>query len=377
MRKSIILIIFVMVLIMAGCTDSGGDKETSNGKDITKKINEIIEREEAKNIGTNPNDGVDYDNSDLKTIYLAGGCFWGLEAYMERIYGVADVISGYANGNTENPTYEDVSRKNTGHAETLKIQYDPARVSLDNLLDYYLLVIDPTSLNKQGNDVGTQYRTGIYFTDEKDREIIEKKLEDEQKKYKDKIVVEVEKLSNFYEAEAYHQDYLDKNPYGYCHIDLRKANEIIIDKEKYKKPSDDLLRKRLTNIQYNVTQKSDTEQPFSNKYWNSEKKGIYVDIVTGEPLFVSSDKFNSGCGWPSFSKPISKDVVKYSSDNSYNMDRVEVRSRAGGSHLGHVFEDGPKESGGLRYCINGTALRFIPLENMDKEGYGYLKHLVK
>ena len=377
MRKSIILIIFAMVLIMTGCTGPGGDKETSNGKDITKKINEIIEREEAKNIGTNPNDGVDYDNSDLKTIYLAGGCFWGLEAYMERIYGVADVISGYANGNTENPTYEDVSRKNTGHAETLKIQYDPARVSLDNLLDYYLLVIDPTSLNKQGNDVGTQYRTGIYFTDEKDREIIEKKLEDEQKKYKDKIVVEVEKLSNFYEAEAYHQDYLDKNPYGYCHIDLRKANEIIIDKEKYKKPSDDFLRKRLTSIQYNVTQKSDTEQPFSNKYWNSENKGIYVDIVTGEPLFVSSDKFNSGCGWPSFSKPISKDVVKYSSDNSYNMDRVEVRSRAGGSHLGHVFEDGPKESGGLRYCINGAALRFVPLEDMDNEGYGYLKHLVK
>lgn len=377
MRKSIILIIFVMVLIMTGCTDSGGDKETSNGKDITKKINEIIEREEAKNIGTNPNDGVDYDNSDLKTIYLAGGCFWGLEAYMERVYGVADVVSGYANGKTENPTYDDVSHKNTGHAETLKIQYDPARVSLDNLLDYYLLVIDPTSLNKQGNDVGTQYRTGVYFTDEKDREIIEKKLEAEQKKYKDKIVVEVEKLSNFYEAEAYHQDYLDKNPYGYCHIDLRKANEIIINKEKYKKPSDDLLRKRLTSIQYNVTQKSDTEQPFSNKYWNSEKKGIYVDIVTGEPLFVSSDKFNSGCGWPSFSKPISKDVVKYSGDNSYNMDRVEVRSRAGGSHLGHVFEDGPKESGGLRYCINGAALRFVPLEDMDKEGYGYLKHLVK
>lgn len=377
MRKSIILIIFVMVLMMTGCTDSGGDKETSNGKDITKKINEIIEREEAKNIGTNPNDGVDYDNSDLKTIYLAGGCFWGLEAYMERIYGVAEAISGYANGSTENPTYEDVSRKNTGHAETLKVQYDPKRVSLDDLLDYYLQVIDPTSLNKQGNDVGTQYRTGIYFTDEKDREIIEKKLEDEQKKYKDKIVVEVEKLSNFYEAEAYHQDYLDKNPYGYCHIDLRKANEIIINKEKYKKPSDDLLRKRLTNIQYNVTQKSDTEQPFSNKYWNSEKKGIYVDIVTGEPLFVSSDKFNSGCGWPSFSKPISKDVVKYSGDNSYNMDRVEVRSRSGDSHLGHVFEDGPKESGGLRYCINGAALRFVPLEDMDKEGYGYLKHLVK
>lgn len=377
MNKLLVVAILVLAVVLVACTNNGNSKIASSDGNITRKINEIIENEEAKNVGTNPNDGVDYSNSDLKTIYLAGGCFWGLEAYMERIYGVAEAISGYANGSTENPTYEDVSRKNTGHAETLKVKYDPKRVSLDDLLDYYLLVIDPTSLNKQGNDVGTQYRTGIYFADENDREIIEKKLEAEQKKYKDKIVVEVEKLSNFYEAEAYHQDYLDKNPYGYCHIDLRKANEIIINKEKYKKPSDDFLRKRLTSIQYNVTQKSDTEQPFSNKYWDSENKGIYVDIVTGEPLFVSSDKFNSGCGWPSFSKPISKDVVKYSGDNSYNMDRVEVRSRAGDSHLGHVFEDGPKESGGLRYCINGAALRFVPLEEMDTEGYGYLKHLVK
>lgn len=289
MNKLLVVAILVLAVVLVACTNNGNSKIASSDGNITRKINEIIENEEAKNVGVNPNEGVDYKDAELKTIYLAGGCFWGLEAYIERIYGVAEAISGYANGSTENPTYEDISRKNTGHAETLKVQYDPARVSLDDLLDYYLQVIDPTSLNKQGNDVGTQYRTGIYFTDENDREIIEKKLEAEQKKHKDKIVVEVEKLSNFYEAEAYHQDYLDKNPYGYCHIDLRKANEIIINKEKYKKPSDDLLRKRLTNIQYNVTQKSDTEQPFSNKYWDSENKGIYVDIVTGEPLFVSSD----------------------------------------------------------------------------------------
>lgn len=248
MNKLLVVAILVLAVVLVACTNNGNSKIASSDGNITRKINEIIENEEAKNVGVNPNEGVDYKDAALKTIYLAGGCFWGLEAYMERIYGVAEAISGYANGSTENPTYEDVSRKNTGHAETLKVQYDPKRVSLDDLLDYYLQVIDPTSLNKQGNDVGTQYRTGIYFTDEKDREIIEKKLEDEQKKYKDKIVVEVEKLSNFYEAEAYHQDYLDKNPYGYCHIDLRKANEIIINKEKYKKPSDDLLRKRLTNI---------------------------------------------------------------------------------------------------------------------------------
>lgn len=377
MRKSIILIIFALILFMTGCTSLGESEERTNDKDIIKKINEIIENEEEKNIGTNPNDGVDYKDSDLKTIYLAGGCFWGLEAYMERIYGVADVVSGYANGKTENPTYEDVSHKNTGHAETLEVKYDPSRLSLDELLNYYLKVIDPTSLNKQGNDEGTQYRTGVYFTDEKDREIIEKKLEDEQEKYKDKIVVEVKKLENFYKAEEYRQDYLDKNPYGYCHVDLRKVNEIIIDKDKYKKPTEEILKRRLTQLQYNVTQNSDTEQPFSNEYWDNEKKGIYVDIVTGEPLFVSTDKFESGCGWPSFSKPISKDVLKYSSDSSHNMDRVEVKSRSGDSHLGHVFEDGPKESGGLRFCINSAALRFVPLEEMDKEGYGYLKHLVK
>lgn len=377
MNKLLIVAILVLAVVLVACTNNGNSKMASSDGNITRKINEIIENEEAKNVGVNPNEGVDYKDADLKTIYLAGGCFWGLEAYMERVYGVADVVSGYANGKTENPTYDDVSHKNTGHAETLKVDYDPQRISLDQILNYYLKVIDPTSLNKQGNDVGTQYRTGVYFTDEKDKEVIEKKLSEEQKKYKDKIVVEVQKLDNFYEAEAYHQDYLAKNPYGYCHINLNKANEILIDKDKYKKPTDEILKRRLTNIQYNVTQNAGTEHAFSNEYWDNEKKGIYVDIVTGEPLFVSTDKFESGCGWPSFSKPISKDVLKYNSDTSYNMNRVEVKSRSGDSHLGHVFEDGPKESGGLRYCINSAALRFVPLEEMDKEGYGYLKHLVK
>lgn len=377
MNKILIAVVLVLAVVLVACTNNGNSKMASSDGNITRKINEIIENEEAKNVGVNPNEGVDYKDADLKTIYLAGGCFWGLEAYMERVYGVADVVSGYANGKTENPTYDDVSHKNTGHAETLKVDYDPKRISLDQILNYYLKVIDPTSLNKQGNDVGTQYRTGVYFTDENDKEVIEKKLSEEQKKYMDKIVVEVQKLDNFYEAEAYHQDYLAKNPYGYCHINLNKANEILIDKDKYKKPTDEILKRRLTNIQYNVTQNAGTEHAFSNEYWDNEKKGIYVDIVTGEPLFVSTDKFESGCGWPSFSKPISKDVVKYNSDTSYNMNRVEVKSRSGDSHLGHVFEDGPKESGGLRYCINSAALRFVPVEEMDKEGYGYLKHLVK
>ena len=317
------------------------------------------------------------DASDLKTIYFAGGCFWGIEGYMEKIYGVYDATSGYANGKTENPTYEEVSTGETGHAETVKVQYEPKKISLEKLLSYFLMVVDPTSLNKQGNDEGTQYRSGIYYVNDSDRDIIVEKLKKEQKKYDDEIVVEVKKLNNFYNAEDYHQDYLVKNPKGYCHIDLSKANEVIIDEDDYKKPSEDEIRKNLTDEEYKVTQESATEPAFDNEFWDNHKKGIYVDVVTGEPLFSSTDKFDSGCGWPSFSKPISKDVLKYNKDNSHNMERTEVKSRSGDSHLGHVFDDGPKEKGGLRYCINSAALKFIPLEKMDEEGYGYLKHLVE
>jgi len=240
-----------------------------------------------------------------------------------------------------------------------------------------LKIIEPTSVNKQGNDVGTQYRTGIYYVNESQKDEIKAILDEEQKKYTKKIVVEVEPLKDFTKAEDYHQDYLANNPGGYCHIDLNKAYEPYVDDEKYKKPSNQEVKDKLSTLQYEVTQKNGTERAFSNEYWDNEAKGIYVDIVTGEPLFVSSDKFNSNCGWPSFSKPIDKDVVGYKRDTSHNMDRTEVRSRVGDSHLGHVFEDGPEELGGLRYCINSAALRFIPLEDMDKEGYGEFKYLVK
>ena len=335
---------------------------------ITKKTGENEKME-------NPNKGIDYSNVKLEKIYLAGGCFWGVEEYASRIYGVADTVSGYANGNTSNPTYENL--RNTGHAETVEVSYDASKVSLREIIKRYLKIIDPTSVNRQGNDVGTQYRTGIYYVDESQREEIKSILDEEQKKYTKKIVVELEPLRDFTKAEDYHQNYLVNNPNGYCHIDLDKAYEPYIDDEKYQKRSEEEIEKNLNPIQFEVTQKNGTESPFSNEYWDNEAKGIYVDVVTGEPLFVSTDKFNSNCGWPSFSKPIEKDVVRYKQDTSHNMDRTEVRSRVGDSHLGDVFDDGPSELGGLRYCINSAALRFIALEDMDKEGYGEFKYLVK
>lgn len=323
-----------------------------------------------------------YDETKVKTIYLAGGCFWGLEAYMQKLNGVEDAISGYANGKTENPSYYDL--KTSGHAETVKVIYNPEIISLEDILAHYLRVVNPVSVNKQGNDVGTQYRTGIYYTDEAEKAIIENVLAKEQTKHDKPIAIEVEPLRHFYEAEEYHQDYLEKNPGGYCHIDLSLADkpldkdeEPIIDSSRYIKPSDEDLKKNLTDIQYDVTQNSATERAFSHEYHDSFKRGIYVDITTKEPLFSSTDKFESGCGWPSFSKPISKDVVKYFEDNSHFMHRTEVRSRSGDAHLGHVFNDGPKELGGQRYCINGASLEFIPYDEMDEKGYGYLKYLVK
>ncbi|MCI7222980.1 bifunctional peptide-methionine (S)-S-oxide reductase MsrA/peptide-methionine (R)-S-oxide reductase MsrB [Fusobacterium sp.] len=314
---------------------------------------------------------------DIREIYLAGGCFWGVEAYFERIDGVIDSVSGYANGPFANPSYEDLVYRKSGHVETVYIKYDANKVSLSTILKHYFRIIDPTSLNKQGGDIGVQYRTGIYYQNEEDKDIALKEIEIEQKKYEKKIVVEVLPLERFDRAEEYHQDYLKKNPNGYCHVNLSKASEPIIDSVRYKKPTDNELKEKLTSLQYKVTQENHTEYAFQNEFFDNHEKGIYVDVTTGEPLFSSTDKFDSGCGWPSFTKPISSDVVNYERDNSYNMQRIEVRSRAGDAHLGHVFEDGPKTTGGLRYCINSASLKFIPYEEMEQEGYGYLKKYVK
>ena len=308
-----------------------------------------------------------------KEIYLAGGGFWGTEQYLQNIPGILATEVGYANGNTEHPTYEEVCRHNTGHAETVKVEYEDTVIGLPYILELYYDVINPVSINRQGGDVGSQYRTGIYYTDAKDAPVIEESIKKLQNHYQEKIAIERLPLENYYKAEEYHQKYLDKNPGGYCHIGadkFEKAKKAVDKDKKFAKKSENELKQELSKEQFEVTQNSATEAPFQNEYYNEFREGIYVDITTGEPLFMSADKFDSGCGWPSFSKPIETEMIKELLDTSYGRIRTEVRSSHGDAHLGHVFTDGPKETGGLRYCINSASLRFIPKEKMEEEGYG-------
>lgn len=306
----------------------------------------------------------------MAEIYLAGGCFWGLEEYFSRISGVLQTSVGYANGQVETTNYQLI--KETDHAETVQVIYDEKVVSLREILLYYFRVIDPLSVNQQGNDRGRQYRTGIYYLDEEDLPTIYALVQEQERMLGRKIAVEVEKLRHYILAEDYHQDYLKKNPEGYCHIDVRDAEKPLIDAANYEKPSQAVLRENLSEESYRVTQEAATEAPFSNAYDQTFEEGIYVDITTGEPLFFAKDKFASGCGWPSFSRPISKELIHYYRDLSHGMERIEVRSRSGNAHLGHVFTDGPQELGGLRYCINSASLRFIAKDEMEEAGYGYL-----
>ena len=365
--------LILVLLVLTGCSafstyNSGSAATGQSANTNTSKFPE------------NPNTDLEFDTDNLQDIWLAGGCFWGVEAYMARVYGVYDVTSGYANGNTENPSYEEVIHDNTGHAETVHVRYDPERVDLEKLLGHYFMIIDPTLLNQQGNDRGEQYRTGIYYENEADRAVIVKVVAAEKERYDDPIVTEVEALEHYYLAEEYHQDYLEKNPDGYCHVefDTLEDQEIdgdaqsLIDPALYPKPSDEELKAKLTDIQYEVTQEDATEPSFSNEYDGFYEPGIYVDITTGEPLFSSADKYDSTTGWPSFTKPIDPAVVTEHEDGMLFMKRTEIRSRAGDSHLGHVFNDGPKDKGGLRYCMNSAALLFIPEAEMEAEGYGFL-----
>lgn len=312
---------------------------------------------------------------NIKRIYLAGGCFWGVEGYFSRISGVTETDTGYANGKTDKTSYRELAA--TDHAETVKIVYNSGVISLEELLAHYFRIINPVSVNKQGNDIGRQYRTGIYYTDNTDLPVIQAVMKKMQTKYSQPLAVEVYPLHHFIEAEDYHQDYLKKNPTGYCHIDLRLAEKPLHDERSFQVPTDSELKSKLTALQYSVTQQKATERPFTSEYDKFDGKGIYVDIVTGKPLFSSSDKYDAGCGWPSFTKPITSQAVDFARDDSHGMERIEVTSKTGGAHLGHVFDDGPKDETGLRYCINGASLKFVPYEEMDAAGYGDYKQYVR
>lgn len=367
--KNILIVLGIILGIAVFAAGSGLFKKTKpTGVENKKEKQEIM------------------DNKNAREIYFAGGCFWGTEHFFQQIRGVVGTEVGYANGNTQNPTYEEVVSHNTGFAETVKVKYDPEQVDLKLLIDLYFKTIDPTTKDQQGNDRGNQYRTGIYFTDKTDEAVVKGEVQKLAKNYSKPILVETIPLKNFYRAEDYHQDYLDKNPGGYCHIEpglfemAKKANPLPAAPKatSYQKQDKKVLKQKLTAEQYNVTQENGTERPFQNEYWDETREGIYVDITTGEPLFISTDKFESGCGWPSFSKPITKSLIDEKLDRTHGMTRVEVRSKTGDAHLGHVFTDGPADKGGLRYCINSASLKFIPKAEMETKGYGkYLPLLDK
>ncbi|WP_296790476.1 peptide-methionine (S)-S-oxide reductase MsrA [uncultured Methanobrevibacter sp.] len=286
-----------------------------------------------------------------RVIYLAGGCFWGVEAFISRLKGVNQTEVGYANGRDLAPTYEKVCTGRTGHAECVKATYNPQIISLEEILENFFKIIDPYVLNRQGPDIGTQYRTGIYWQDDSQKTIVLKFLSAKQKLSSKRIVTEAHAIGSFYPAEEYHQKYLEKNPQGYCHVDLN-----LIDDKEFD---------HLTKEEYEITQLSLTEAPFTNKYDDFFEEGVYVDVVDGEVLFTSDDKFDSGCGWPAFSKPASEDAVIKHRDFSHGTTRIEVRSAKSNSHLGHLFHDGP--GGSPRYCINSAALKFIPKDDYIKK----------
>ena len=340
---------------------------TEPGNEVTKEMTETgFDKNYVKQEG-------------IDVIYLAGGCFWGLEKLMQSIPGVVNAVSGYANGLAgEEPTYPSVSGGQTGYRETVRVEYDPEKVSLDALLFAYFHVINPTIKNAQGNDRGSQYQTGIYYTDEAAKETVERIAAIERSRHKP-FVVEIEPLERFYDAEEYHQDYLDKNPMGYCHIsreEMATISEMIVDPADHPRPTEAVIKAKLTEEQYRVTQEAGTEPAFQNEYWDNHERGIYVDVVTDEPLFSSKDKFDSGTGWPSFSDAIDENTMILIVDTSHGMRRTEARSRAGNSHLGHVFYGEPSSPTGTRYCMNSASLRFVPFEDMEAEGYGYLKQYV-